>query len=585
MLKSGSILEDRYRIGEWIGDGGNGTVYDAVQIRTGRRLAVKEISRETFDAGAEKTLAVLKNIRHPGLPLIIDVLNREQSVLLVMEYIPGRTLEEEMDSRFSGGNGFTVDETLRMGIGLCKILSYLHTLSEPILFRDIKPANIMLRPDGGITLVDLGTLTLQSQLEEESSPSLGTMGYAAPELFRKNAEQGVESDLYSVGAVLHHMITGVNPCQRPFAFRKVRCYRTEGAVNGRNAGSLKLRGLERILEKCTSFRSADRYRSATELRKALEHPGACVFLNDSAEWKRIFLAALLLLFSAGAWLLSVHSELVSQKLREEGAAYCRAKALHTEHEEAFEWLDSALYFSPGDAQAISILLDKILSDGVCTAEEQVRVRSVLDRVEEGEERDNEGLLKESPEEYFRIAYRLGTACLYAAEGIPDHGSAVVWFDEALTAGAAWEPEAEGPEQERVLLMKRAEILKRICSYRGQILSGQLGAEADANLTVYWTDLTELLEEDLPAGNLLPVELGLWREILGLLQDWPAELKQEGISWTEQEEITDKIKIWNRALKDGKEAETAPAVRRMLDSLEGTLVLVEKKRMLLMEAEK
>lgn len=585
MLKNGSVLEDRYRIGERIGDGGNGTVYDAVQIRTGRRLAVKEISREAFDAGAEKTLEVLKNLRHPGLPLILDVLNREQSALLVMEYIPGKTLEEEMDSRFSGGNGFSVNETLRMGIGLCKILSYLHTLPEPILFRDIKPANIMLRPDGGITLVDLGTLTLQSQLKGETSPSLGTMGYAAPELFRKNAEQGVESDLYSVGAVLHHMITGANPCQKPFAFRKISCYRTVESMTGRNAGSLKLRGLERILEKCTSFRSEDRYRSAAELRKALEHPGTCVFLNDSADRVRISLAALLLLFSAGAWLLSVHSEQVSKQIREEGAAYCRGKALHTEQEESFEWLDSALHFCPGDAKAISILLDKVLSDGVCTAEEQVRIRSVLDKVEEGEERDNEGLLKESPEEYFRIAYRLGTACLYASEGIPDYGSALVWFDEVLTAGTEWEPETQSLREERVLLMKRAEILKKICSYRGQILSGQLGEGTYANLAVYWKDLTGLLEEDLPAGNLLPVELGLWREILGLLQDWPAELEQEGISWSEQAEITDRIKTWNRALKDGKEAETEPAVRKILETLEGTLASVEKKRMLLMEAGK
>ncbi len=117
------------------------------------------------------------------------------------------------------------------------------------------------------------------------------------------------------------------------------------------------------------------------------------------------------------------------------------------------------------------------------------------------------------------------------------------------------------------------------------MAGQLREGTEAVLAVYWTDLTGLLEEDLPAGNLLVVELGLWREILGLLQDWPVELEQEGISWQKQAEITEKIAKWNRALKESREAETAPVVRKALDSIERTLQSVERKRTLLIEAEK
>lgn len=125
MIRIGDVLEDRYLIERRIGKGGNSIVYEGLQIRTGRKIAVKEIDRERAGSRAGKSLQYLKAIRHQGLPMILDVLETPKCVRIVMEYVPGHTLQKEMERRKRSGKLFSVEEVLQISLEIVDILQYL----------------------------------------------------------------------------------------------------------------------------------------------------------------------------------------------------------------------------------------------------------------------------------------------------------------------------------------------------------------------------------------------------------------------------------------------------------------------------
>lgn len=584
MLSKGSVLEDRYRIEGKTGEGGSGAVYQAVQIRTGRRLAVKEIQKSRGENQVRKTLLLLKDLHHPGLPLVLDVLETEQSLLIVMEYIFGNTLQQEMEGRKAAGKGFEPEEILSLGSELCRILLYLHSLSEPLLYRDMKPSNIILSQNGRVVLVDLGSICLCRDTRRQRYTSIGTAGYAAPEQYRKDAKLTLGADIYSLGAVLHHAITGISPAQHPFFFEKITKAAPFLVTGSKGRKYRRLLGLERILEKCTCFRTEDRYEDMEEVLEDLQKPEKCYWAATGLGKVAGALPLVLSLLALCSGLVFFHSEKTIGRLKQEGKAYCLMKAERAEEEQMDSWIQAALDFSPGDGACFAVMLDRMLLDGIFSREEQTRIRELLNQPVKGEGADQEMLLRRNPEACLRFSYQMGSACLYGAEGIPDYSVAEGFFKDVLRAGENWKPEQEGLQAEKELLMRRAEILERICGYRGQQLLKQVQGDRLVSIEEYWKDLTLLLEEDIPAGNILITELGLWREILGLLTDWPSELRNAGISWEEQEEATTIVERLVTGLQDSREAEKYPVIREQLSVLAETVKTVERKRLLLEEAE-
>ncbi len=584
MLTAGSVLENRYRIEKVISQGRAGTVYEAFQIRTGRRLAVKEIAGNSLGEGSEKSLQLLRNLKHPGLPMILDVLKAEDCIFLVMEYIEGKTLRQEMEERKKESRRFSPEEVLQTGQGICEILLYLHSRPEALLYRDLKPSNIMLKQEGGIALIDLGTVCSSDLAGRGEEEAVGTPGYAAPEQYRRKYAQGPAEDVYSLGAILHQLITGINPAENPFSFSKITKAVPELRKTCRGRQKKRLLGLEKIISLCLKFRPSDRYRNTEELLRDLQHPEECVFPGNARESLLAAASGILLVLGVFCFLLSFHSGRLTEVLRLEGKEYCLMKARRGSEENPEEWIRSALQFSPGSGECFSVLLDRMLADGVFTGEEQVRIRSLLDEKAEGEEQDHESLLRRDPEACFRFDIRMGTACLYAAEGIPDYTAAQAYLEEALLAGEEWMPEEEEEQQEKEQLVRRTEILLEITLCRWQILSGGFPEEEPASLLQYWRALTALLEEDVSAGGQLTAEIGLWREILGLLTDWPAELKAAGVEWEEQEAAAERILLFSGRLQNSTEAQEYPAVKEQLEKIEKTAESVEEKRILLEEAE-
>ena len=218
------ILKQRYRVICQVGKGGMGAVYRAEDIQLNdRAVAVKEMSQsglnpfdvpratETFKQEA----VFLAGLMHANLPRIYDHFTEDGRWYLIMDFIEGQTLEEHL--KYASGGTLPIHEVLDIGIQLCTVLGFLHTLNPPIIFRDLKPANVMIGAGEHIYLIDFGIARHFKPGQANDTTHLGTVGYAAPEQYGK-AQSTTRSDIYSLGATLHQLLSGTDPAQTPFRF-------------------------------------------------------------------------------------------------------------------------------------------------------------------------------------------------------------------------------------------------------------------------------------------------------------------------------------------------------------------------------
>ncbi len=223
-LVQNHLLKERYRILERVGIGGFGAVYKAADTLFGSRLvAVKEMeqSRLSPQEMAEAIEAfkreahLLAGLQHSNIPAVYDYFGEAGHWYLVMDFIEGDTLEEHLTK--SRGRYLPVEKVLDIGIQLCTVLGYLHTRQPPIVFRDLKPANIMLTSSGHIYLIDFGIARHFKPGQSKDTVAFGSPGYAPPEQYGKT-QTTPRADIYALGATLHQLLTGDDPSQTPFRF-------------------------------------------------------------------------------------------------------------------------------------------------------------------------------------------------------------------------------------------------------------------------------------------------------------------------------------------------------------------------------
>jgi serine/threonine protein kinase len=222
-LSPHTILSERYIIVETLGRGGMGAVYKALDQRLGKvPVAVKEMSSSAVKSGDlqaaiesfKKEATILVNLRHHALPRVTDFFSAgEDRWYLVMDYIEGQTLKDLLVRR----GPIPENEVLDWARQLCEILDYLHNQKPPIIFRDLKPVNIMLTPDGKIKLIDFGIARNFSPGLTTDTSAYGSPGYSPPEQHGQQ-QTDARSDIYSLGATLYYLLTGIDPSKRPFFF-------------------------------------------------------------------------------------------------------------------------------------------------------------------------------------------------------------------------------------------------------------------------------------------------------------------------------------------------------------------------------
>lgn len=228
MLQIGSYVDGKYKVLNKIGQGGMSVVYLALNEKANKTWAIKEVRKDgqqdftTVKQGLIAETNILKELNHKYLPSIIDVIDDGDSFLIVMDYIQGKSLDKILKgSMEKEGLPIALDDVIAWGKQLCEVFYYLHTRPNPIIYRDMKPGNVMLKPDGEISLIDFGTARTFKQGNREDTTCLGTPGYASPEQYGGNGQSTPRSDIYCLGATLHHLITGRNPSSTPFNFPKI----------------------------------------------------------------------------------------------------------------------------------------------------------------------------------------------------------------------------------------------------------------------------------------------------------------------------------------------------------------------------
>ena len=271
-LAAGTLLADRYKVVKRIGGGGMGSVYRAEDRNlASRTVAVKEMiemfadetAREKAIEDFKRESELLARLEHPSIPTIYDYFfdTTRGRYYLVMKYIDGGDLA--MRQKESGGR---VDEQIvtQWAIQICDVLDFIHSQDPPIIYRDLKPANLMIDSRSNrIMLVDFGIARFVAPQQQKGVTAIGTMGYAPPELFAGNVEP--RSDIYSLGATMFHLLTGVDPQDNPlliFDFTKnPRPRQINPAISAR---------MEEILCRAVEYKPENRFDSAKAFGRELE---------------------------------------------------------------------------------------------------------------------------------------------------------------------------------------------------------------------------------------------------------------------------------------------------------------------------
>lgn len=227
LLSTMSVLRNRYRILEKRAQGGMAAVYRAADMHlAGKVWAVKEMSdavitnpldRQRAVAAFQQEAQMLANLSHANLPKVTDYFSEGGQEYLVMEYIDGQTLDEMLAA--CGNRPFSEEQVLSWAFQLCDVLEYLH--HQGIIFRDLKPSNIMIDRNGTVRLIDFGIARIFKIGKASDTTAFGTPGYAPPELY-SGSQSDVRSDIYSLGATLHTLLTGFDPNQAPFQLPAIR---------------------------------------------------------------------------------------------------------------------------------------------------------------------------------------------------------------------------------------------------------------------------------------------------------------------------------------------------------------------------
>ena len=262
MYKNGDIIGGMYTILRKVGSGAMSDVYLASNEKANQQWAVKVVRKDgPVDSEIKKQrlaveIEIMKDLRHEHLPRIIDVQEEVDSYIIIMDFVEGISLDKAMETE---GGALPQEDVLQWAIQLCETLHYLHTKDPPIIYRDMKPHNIMRRPDNTIALIDFGTAREYKDGNAADTIALGTKGYAAPEQFMdpngKVQQTDARTDIYALGVTLHQLLTGKNPTLPPYEFRPIREY--DPTLH---------EGLETIIQRCIQPDPDKRYQSAAELQ-------------------------------------------------------------------------------------------------------------------------------------------------------------------------------------------------------------------------------------------------------------------------------------------------------------------------------
>ena len=427
MAAIGQIIDDKYEILKLIGQGGMSRVYLAMDRRLNKQWAVKEIEKRARDRNNEIVVQsaiaeanLIKQLDHPAIVRIVDIIDNGTVIYIIEDYIEGETLNTILERNGAQPQDLVVDWAKQ----LCSALEYLHTRTPPIIYRDMKPANVMLKPDGSIKVIDFGIAREYKEQSLGDTVSMGTRGYAAPEQFGGQGQTDARTDVYGLGVTLYHLLTGHNPCEPPYEIYPIRHWNPQLSA-----------GLEAIIQKCTRIDPQDRYQSCAELLYALNHYeeyGAAYRAKQKRKLKAFVATAAAAVVFAGVGVLGLGMQTATNNVDYSQNIIQAENA--TTSEEKVTYYSQAIDIKPLEEEAYLGMIEAFKDDAEFTTEEE----SVLLR------KLNPNLAQlRNQESYADLAFEVGKLYWYyydygktetADNQITRMKSAIQWFDDTVTYG-------------------------------------------------------------------------------------------------------------------------------------------------------
>lgn len=550
MLEPGTLVDGKYRILSEIGHGGMSVVYMARNEKANKTWAIKEVRRngvidyEAVRQGLTVETELLKKLNHEHLPSIIDVIEDEDTFLIVMDYIEGNSLEQTL-VEFGAQPQEKVIEWAKQ---LCDVLGYLHSRQPAIIYRDLKPANIMLKPDGNVMLIDFGTAREYKEKNIADTTCLGTVGYAAPEQFGGMGQTDARTDIYCLGATLYRIVTGMNPSEPPYEIKPIR-----------EINPLLSEGLEKIILKCTQRDPNERYQSCAEMMYDLDNyeSNATLYQKKLKRKFGTFIATIVIFFvflSAG-----IFSGVAASKLATDNyAALIDEAAKEPNYDEKIKLYKQALAV-PKQAGELDAYLGLIQcyrdnnNEHVFTTQEYAELTKYI--------KNNKNNLMENKQDYASVCFETGKLIWYYY----DYGSSnsvqsdnqvtrmvtsVEWFDDVLK-------NCEDDYQYKNM----AEVYREIGVFYRDISINTVEGSDKGIYRPFFDNLNEMLERvgsDESESDMVRVEL--YEICRSALQQYTTKFRGEDITKQEQIDMYNKIagyvnKMYD-ALPDNKKIATA-----------------------------
>lgn len=424
MLEIGSLVDGKYKILSEIGHGGMSVVYMAINEKANKTWAVKEVRKDgkmdfnTVRQGLMAEIETLKKLKHPNLPSIVDVIEDEDSFIIVMDYIEGRSLDKIIEENGAQPEAYVVEWAKQ----LCDVFGYLHSRTPAIIYRDMKPANVMLKPDGNIMVIDFGTAK-NYEIDLGETTGIGTIGYAAPEQYIGSGlgRTDARTDIYCLGITMYHLLTNVDPCKNLISDRSIR------AVNPALS-----HGLDAIIQKCTQYQPSDRYQSCAELMYDLENYEILEPLYKKKQKRKLGLFAGSVIMSAVLAIGGLGLNMTAAKMATdtyETKLYEASKTTDYDTKVGIYEDCIAIPNKSGEKEAYLGLIQAFKeNDSVFSVEEGKLLEKLI--------KNNKTALQENPENYTEICFETGKLYWYYydyADGsqIAKAKSSIEWFQDVI----------------------------------------------------------------------------------------------------------------------------------------------------------
>ena len=497
MLEIGSVIDGKYKILNVVGKGGMSVVYLAMNERANKQWAIKEVRKDgmqSFEVVKQNLVAetdLLKKLNHPHLPSIIDVIDCDDTFLIVMDYIEGNPLSKALET--SGAQN--QDDVIEWAKQLCDVLGYLHSRKPPIIYRDMKPSNVMLKPDGNVMLIDFGTAREFKSTSVADTTCLGTQGYAAPEQFGGHGQTDARTDIYCLGATMYHLVTGHNPATPPYEMYPIRQW-----------NPMLSSGLEEIILKCTQRNPEDRYQSCAELLYALDHYKDLDIENkkvQSFKWKTFlasFIMTIVMLvgtigFSAG---LTVQTSSTYESYIANGDSAVSQDA-------AEKYYLDAINVDHANPLAYQKLLERCTSDSKLSEDEY---NTIKDAIYEHEDE----LKSKYPSEYAdNVAYKLGQALYFSYVPSSQEFESENFSTAGITVSQRWLDIAQkmGSTEQ---IKHRAELLSSMSKAYQNMSGKSLEGDPVEEVKKYWNNLVEIASPNIAKEENNQIALLIYRNV-------------------------------------------------------------------------